>query len=189
MVVTDSITLNDYGITEAELKVENPLLGSLTVLKTDKATGDAVTAPAVFKVEYKAFNTWSGEETVSDSGWSVKSSNLTTGADGKATLTNLQPGVYKITETTAPAGYDLVTTPQYVVLTGGMDKTVTITGKTVADKDAASVEVTFADPKQVSLTVEKVIESGELTVEGDHSFCQYRPRKRKGNTGTQSSCP
>lgn len=170
VVVTDSITLNDYGITEAELKVENPLLGSLTVLKTDKATGDAVTAPAVFKVEYKAFNTWSGEETVSDSGWSVKSSNLTTGADGKATLTNLQPGVYKITETTAPAGYDLVTTPQYVVLTGGMEKTVTITGKTVADKDAASVEVTFADPKQVSLTVEKVIESGELTVEGDHSF-------------------
>lgn len=170
VVVTDSITLNDYGITEAELKVENPLLGSLTVLKTDKATGDAVTAPAVFKVEYKAFNTWSGEETVSDSGWSVKSSNLTTGADGKATLTNLQPGVYKITETTAPAGYDLVTTPQYVVLTGGMDKPVTITGKNVADKDAASVEVTFADPKQVSLTVEKVIESGELTVEGDHSF-------------------
>ena len=170
VVVTDSITLNDYDITEAELKVENPLLGSLTVLKTDKATGGAVTAPAVFKVEYKAFNTWSGKETVSDIGWSVKSSNLTTSADGKATLTNLQPGVYKITETTAPTGYDLVTTPQYVVLTGGMDKTVTITGKTVADQDAASVEVTFADPKQVSLTVEKVIESGKLTVEGDHSF-------------------
>lgn len=170
VVVTDSITLNDYGITEAELKVENPSLGSLTVLKTDKATGGAVSAPAVFKVEYKAFNTWSGEETVSDIGWSVKSSNLTTDADGKATLTDLQPGVYKITETTAPTGYDLVTTPQYVVLTGGMDKTVTITGKTVADKDAASVEVTFADPKQVSLTVEKVIESGKLTVEGDHSF-------------------
>lgn len=170
VVVTDSITLNDYGITEAALKVENPSLGSLTVLKTDKATGGAVSAPAVFKVEYKAFNTWSGEETVSDIGWSVKSSNLTTGADGKATLTNLQPGVYKITETTAPAGYDLVTTPQYVVLTGGMDKPVTITGQTVADEDAASVEATFADPKQVSLTVEKVIESGELTVEGDHSF-------------------
>lgn len=175
VVVTDSITLNDYGITEAELKVENPLLGSLTVLKTDKVTGDAVTSdeetePAVFKVEYKAFNTWSGEETVSDNGWSVKSSNLTTDADGKATLKDLQPGVYKITETKAPTGYDLVTTPQYVVLTGGMDKKVTITEKTVADKDAASVEVTFADPKQVSLTVEKVIESGKLTVEGDHSF-------------------
>lgn len=175
VVVTDSITLNDYGITEAALKVENPLLGSLTVLKTDKATGGAVTSdeetePAVFKVEYKAFNTWSGEETVSDNGWSVKSSNLTTHADGTATLTDLQPGVYKITETKAPTGYDLVTTPQYVVLTGGMDKTVTITEKTVADEDAASVEVTFADPKQVSLTVEKVIESGDLTVEGDHSF-------------------
>lgn len=170
VVVTDSITLNDYGITEAELKVENPLLGSLTVLKTDKATDGAVTAPAVFKVEYKAFNTWSGEETVSDSGWSEKNNNLITDADGKATLKDLQPGVYKITETKAPTGYDLVTTPQYVVLTGGMDKTVTITEKTVADKDAASVEVTFADPKQVSLTVEKVIESGKLTVEGDHSF-------------------
>lgn len=170
VVVTDSITLNDYGITEAALKVENPSLGSLTVLKTDKATGGAVSAPAVFKVEYKAFNTWSGEETVSDIGWNEKNNNLTTDADGKATLKDLQPGVYKITETTAPTGYDRVTTPQYVVLTGGMDKTVTITGKTVADKDAASVEVTFADPKQVSLTVEKVIESGDLTVEGDHSF-------------------
>ena len=170
VVVTDSITLNDYGITEAALKVENPSLGSLTVLKTDKATGGAVSAPAVFKVEYKAFNTWSGKETVSDIGWNEKNNNLTTDADGKATLTDLQPGVYKITETKAPTGYDRVTTPQYVVLTGGMDKTVTITGKTVADKDAASVEVTFADPKQVSLTVEKVIESGDLTVEGDHSF-------------------
>ena len=170
VVVTDSITLNDYGITEAALKVENPSLGSLTVLKTDKATGGAVSAPAVFKVEYKAFNTWSGEETVSDIGWNEKNNNLTTDADGKATLKDLQPGVYKITETKAPTGYDLVTTPQYVVLTGGMDKTVTITGQTVADKDAASVEVTFADPKQVSLTVEKVIESGKLTVEGDHSF-------------------
>ena len=184
VVVTDSITLNDYGITEAELKVENPLLGSLTVLKTDKVTGGAVTAPAVFKVEYKAFNTWFGEETVSDNGWSVKSSNLTTGANGKATLTDLQPGVYKITETKAPTGYDLVTTPQYVVLTGGMDKTVT--GQTVADKDAASVEVTFADPKQVSLTVEKVIESGELTVEGDHSFTftLYNAAKKKIDSQT-----
>lgn len=175
VVVTDSINLDDYGITDLALKVENPLLGSLTILKTDKVTGDAVTSdeetePAVFKVEYKAFNTWSGKETVSDIGWNEKKNDLTTDADGKATLEDLQPGVYKITETKAPTGYDLVTTPQYVVLTGGMGKTVTITGKTVADEDAASVEVTFADPKQVSLTVEKVIESGDLTVEGDHSF-------------------
>src|SRR5699024_3514 len=39
VVVTDSITLNDYDITDLALKVKNPLLGSLTVLKTDKATG------------------------------------------------------------------------------------------------------------------------------------------------------
>lgn len=188
VVVTDSINLDDYEITEAELKVENPLLGSLTILKTDKVTGDAVTSdeetePAVFKVEYKAFNTWSGEETVSDIGWNEKNNNLTTDADGKATLKDLQPGVYKITETKAPTGYDLVTTPQYVVLTGGMVKTVTIDGQTVPT-EPTSATVTFTDPKKISLTVEKAIDTGHLTVEGEHtfSFTLYDANKKQIGT-------
>ncbi len=181
VVVKDCVNLDDYGITDLALKVENPSLGSLTISKKDKNTGQALNG-AEFTVEYKPFTSWSGAETVTNSGWTNQQKvAITTG--GSKTLSNLQPGVYKITETKAPDGYDLVTTSQYVVLTGGMDKTVTIDGQTVPT-ESTSATVTFTDPKKVSLTVEKAIDTGNLTVEGEHTFTFTLYDANKKQVGT-----
>jgi hypothetical protein len=67
-----------------------PVLGSLTIVKTDAATGAGL-AGAVFSVTGpNGFNT-----------------SVTTGASGSASLSNLVLGTYTITETTPPPGFQL----------------------------------------------------------------------------------
>ena len=56
------------------------------------------------------------------------SKDVTTGKDGTATLENLTPGTYAVTETNPPAGYEIDNAgPEYVVLPGNGNNTVTVT--------------------------------------------------------------
>ena len=56
------------------------------------------------------------------------SKDVTTGSDGTATLENLTPGTYAVTETDPPAGYEIDNAgPEYVVLPGNGNNTVTVT--------------------------------------------------------------
>lgn len=56
------------------------------------------------------------------------SKDVTTGSDGTATLENLTPGTYAVTETDPPAEYEIDNAgPEYVVLPGNGNNTVTVT--------------------------------------------------------------
>ena len=56
------------------------------------------------------------------------SKDVTTGADGTCKLEHLDPGTYAVTETKAPDGYEIDNPgPQYVVLPGNGNNTVTVT--------------------------------------------------------------
>lgn len=171
VVVTDVVDLSDYGVADLQLKIENPALSSIKIIKTDDLTKVPLEG-AVFRVEYKAFTGWDGPDTITDDGkWTLIGKDYTTAgeADASVTVSGLKPGIYKITEITPPAGYDLTGGPQYVVLTGGMNKTVNITGQQVIP-DPGEGGVVFANPEQVELTVEKKIISGDLTVGEEHEI-------------------
>lgn len=94
------------------------------------------------------------------------STTYTTGEDGTVTVGSLEPGIYKVTETKAPDGYDLIEGAQYVALTGGLEKTVTLNGKTLENGQT----LIFRNAQKVTLTVEKKVDTGALTVDGTHTF-------------------
>lgn len=90
-------------------------------------------------MEYTLFRNWDEKESFTDEtlaacSW-ITAANPTaaTDANGTVTVAGLEPGIYKITEVTPPNGYKADPTPQYVVVTGGMRKTVTLNGKTLAE--------------------------------------------------------
>lgn len=170
MVVTDVTDLSDYGITGTlTLDVPDPELGQITIVKTSQADGNTKLQGAQFQVSRKDFASWDGEEELTDNDWSTPTTH-TTDENGTVLLSNLEPGIYKITETVPPEGYDLTgEDTQYVVLTGGMNKNVTWTGRVTHDTDN-SATVTFENPPKVDLTVTKKLSSGDLTVEGNHEI-------------------
>ncbi|MCQ4661963.1 SpaA isopeptide-forming pilin-related protein, partial [Flavonifractor plautii] len=87
---------------------ENDIRPNLTVVKRDADTGAPV-AGAVFTV--KAADGHSVDE-------------IKTGADGTATLENLLPGVYEVTEKSVPAPYLLDAPSQLVTLYPNRNHTV-----------------------------------------------------------------
>ena len=93
---------------DSTIVLENSKRPSLTVVKRDADSGASV-ADAVFLVE-------------AADGHSVD--ELKTGADGTATLENLLPGVYEVTEKSVPAPYLLDAEPQLVTLYPDRDRTV-----------------------------------------------------------------
>lgn len=138
VVITNKVDLSDYGITDRILKIQDPAKGSLTLKKEDGQTGKKL-AGATFRVEYTLFRNWEEKEAFTDEtlaacSW-ITAANPTaaTDANGTVTVAGLEPGIYKITEVTPPNGYKADPTPQYVVVTGGMHKTVTLNGKTLAE--------------------------------------------------------
>ena len=138
MVITNKVDLSDYGITDQILKIRDPAKGSLTLKKEDAKTGEKL-AGATFRVEYTLFRNWDEKESFTDEtlaacSW-ITAANPTaaTDANGTVTVAGLEPGIYKITEVTPPNGYKADPTPRYVVVTGGMRKTVTLNGKTLAE--------------------------------------------------------
>ncbi len=97
-----------------ELEVTTGDSYTLTVKKVDSTNPSKGLAGAKFHIE-------------SESGSFSK--DVTTGSDGTATLENLTPGTYAITETAPPpGGYKIDNAgPQYVVLPGNGSNTVTVT--------------------------------------------------------------
>lgn len=138
VVITNKVDLSDYGITDRVLKIRDPAKGSLTLKKEDAQTGEKL-AGATFRVEYTLFRNWDEKESFTDEtlaaiNWTAAANpTAATDANGTVTVAGLEPGIYKITEVTPPNGYKADPTPQYVVVTGGMRKTVTLNGKTLAE--------------------------------------------------------
>lgn len=138
VVITNKVDLSDYGITDQILKIRDPAKGSLTPKKEDAQTGEKL-AGATFRVEYTLFRNWDEKESFTDEtlaacSW-ITAANPTAATDtnGTVTVAGLEPGIYKIAEVTPPNGYKADPTPRYVVVTGGMRKTVTLNGKTLAE--------------------------------------------------------
>ena len=95
--------------------LENDIRPNLTVVKRDADTGEPV-PDTVFLVE-------------AADGHSVD--EIKTGADGTATLENLLPGVYEITEKSVPAPYLLDAPSQLVTLYPTIQKVDSITGSPI----------------------------------------------------------
>lgn len=183
--VTD---ISDYGINTEDgvtVTVKNPEDISFSIRKADADNGDYLNG-AQFKVEYLPFDTLSSEITVTSASanWQDKGTKTTAGTEGAtkglATVTG-EPGIYRITETKAPDGYDITSTqPQYVAMTGGLDiKKVTVDGTEIS-KDT-NVPLEFKDDQQVSLTVTKTIEKNDMEITGSHAFTftLYDAEKKK----------
>lgn len=181
--VTKVTDISNYGIdTEKDvvLTVQNPAKVSFTVQKKDADTKKALPG-AQFKVEYLPFDKTSGDITVSSTAtWQDKGKVTTSGDDGLATVSG-EPGIYRITETSAPTGYDITSTePQYVAMTGGLKITNVTVGETTVELDTNQA-LEFEDDQQVSLKVTKKIQPGELKVSGNHAFTftLYNEKKEK----------
>nr|WP_326153440.1 SpaA isopeptide-forming pilin-related protein [uncultured Oscillibacter sp.] len=96
-----------------ELKVKTEDTYTLIVKKVDSKNPTKGLPGAKFHIE-------------SESGSFSK--DVTTGKDGTATLENLTPGTYAVTETDPPADYEIDNAgPEYVVLPGNGNNTVTVT--------------------------------------------------------------
>lgn len=177
VTVTHKVDINDYGIKTSEgvtLTVQNPETQDLTITKIDKDT-KAKLKGAAFKIEYQRFPVFSGDVTLTDSGWSTVNNAAVTDDNGQVILKNQKPGVYKITETAAPKGYDITdTAPRYVALTGSMNigtvKVGEISVTKNTDQGYGEETLTFADAKQVKLTVNKDIIEGNLKLTGSSKF-------------------
>ena len=131
-VVKEVKTLTDY-FSDSEAVIKNPQLGSLSVKKTDsvnKVEGTNTPKPvkdAVFTIYQKQFE-WNGTVTINTSaapsGW-TSLGTITTDESGTASKDKLEPGIYYVVETKAPDNYELNSQGQYVVVTGGLEVTVT----------------------------------------------------------------
>lgn len=183
VAVTKKTDITEYGITPddgIDLNIENPEKISFTIAKRDKDHTTTYLGGAQFEVEYLPFSAISGNISITtdDQGWTDKGT-VTTASEtkdgatkGKVTVTG-NPGIYRITETEAPEDYDITdSTPKYVVMTGGLQiGKVTITGiddlSIIRDINA---DIDFYDDKQVSLSITKTIDEGELSVSGSHKF-------------------
>lgn len=172
----------DYGLAASSgiaLDIKNPATISFNIRKQDANTEEPVNG-AVFKVEYLPFAAISGNINVSsnDTLWTTVSTTAETAgtdtegkAQGIAAITG-QPGVYRITETGAPSGYDRTdTAPKYIAMTGGLNiGDVTVDGNTEPIAKDTDITMVFRDDKQVKLAVTKVINKGSMSVSGNHAF-------------------
>ncbi|WP_438566154.1 MSCRAMM family protein, partial [Clostridium sp.] len=136
--------------------VDGQVTGKLQIVKTNEA-GTEKLQGATFTV----------------TGPNGFSKTVTTGSNGEANLDNLAWGTYTITETSAPAGYNLDKTPQTVNITG---------------QSASKVQVaTFKDSQVLgSLQVTKTganntkLQGAEFTVTGPNGFSKVITTNNEG---------
>ncbi len=94
----------------AQLEVRNAPMGALVITKQDSQTKMPLSG-ATFKI------TTSSGQFVAAQGGAVSSNGLyTTDKNGQIVLTGLEPDTYVVTETKAPSGYELDSTPQTVAV-------------------------------------------------------------------------
>lgn len=169
-VVTNKVDLNDYQMQDPlMIAVQDPALGSLTITKTDAQKPGETLPGATFTLAYKPFSTWSQAEaaefTDDGTGWTVKVAETDqTGAEGTVTVQNLEPGIYKITEKTAPDGYTADTSPRYAIVIGGLTQNLTWNGQTLNDR------ATVSDKEKVDLTVTKRLDTGSVPLQQEETF-------------------
>ena len=179
VIVTDKTDIADYGIVRTDgidLDIKNPEKVSFNIKKKDADIGTALSG-AQFDVDYILFEHTNGEDINIATGakWeSLKENELTKG-EGLIQITNAEPGIYRITETAPPDGYDLSSnTTQYIVMTGDLNiGTVTVAGvgNTIPLYGTnRNVTVEFANEKQVDLTVKKVIAAGSMNITSQDKF-------------------
>lgn len=180
VMITEKNDLKSYIKTgNVEVQVKNPAKGSMIIQKVAAHDDDLGLSGATFTVSYKAFDKVDGTEiallsNASNAFGSPK--QYTTDTDGIITITGMEPGVYKIEETSAPSGYEKTPDVRYVVITGGLGiGKVTVDGKEIYQyKTQVKDNQTFTNKKLVSLTVNKKINEGKYTdVSGTFTFNLY----------------
>lgn len=174
VVITDIKNLDDYGVTgDLTLTIQNPKTGSLTVRKVNKED-TAEMLDAEFKIERQYFDTLSGKYTV-DNEWDTIYENYATGDDGVFTLNNLSPGVYRITETKAPEGFEMIEgeISRIIAIKGGMNITSVVTaegGNVPIYEGNGDAELTFKNRKLAGITVNKLLDGLAPGSDEEYSF-------------------
>ena len=195
VTITGISTPEDYGLT-GEITIANPPLVSLTLEKED-VDNAATKLNAGFTVYYQAFDSWSSH-TVQPYGaegasW-TQVGTYTTGSDGTETISDQNPGVYYVVETTPPDGYAKDAKSKYVVLKGGMNINVDTdavskdTNVELVTGTDGSATMIFKDTKLGTLTVKKDIDWGYLDEElqaSEYSFTFNLYDKDGKKVGTQ----
>lgn len=158
-----------------EVQVKNPEKGSMTIQKVAADNPKNGLKDAVFTVSYRAFDQVNGSDISLKSNAFGSPKTYKTDENGKITITGMEPGVYKIEETTAPDGYEKTPDVRYVVITGGLSiGKVTVDGKEVQKDETKVDDQTFTNKKLVSLTVNKKVEKGDYeSVSGVFTFKLY----------------
>lgn len=136
----------------------NPMgMGTITVLK--KGKHNEVLSGAVYSIKAKENIVSPQGKVLVNAGTEVD--KVTTGKDGKAVSKKLYPGKYTVTETNAPLGYALNTTPQDVEVKY-QDKDTKVTNSSV----------TFVNDRLYSvITVTKEIDTADIVWEhGNPTF-------------------
>ena len=173
------------------LTIKNPQTGSIGLKKVDADQADTGLQGANFMSWYKPFDATSGTMDFTGkvpttraylnntaNGW-TRRSDATTRADGTiATLTNLNPGVYAFIESSAPTGYDRLTTTDgneiifFVVVKGDMK--ITVTGlptkaatwlgdvDTYYEGTTGTISFVLKNAKRVELKAKKTVNYNEL---------------------------
>lgn len=158
-----------------EVQVKNPEKGSITIKKVAADNPESGLADAVFTVSYKAFDQVDGTKISLKSSHFGDPQTYTTNTNGEIIIPGMEPGVYKIEETTAPGGYEKTPDVRYVVITGGLNiGTVMVDGEEVNQYETEVDDQTFTNKKLVSLTVNKEVEKGNYeSVSGTFTFKLY----------------
>ena len=141
---TDGTITGGSGKIVLTNKLQNPKF-VLDIIKKDaekdENSNDVLLSGVEFKLE-KLVETTEGEpQWVVDENYPFDSTNIgsitgTTGKDGKITpnpFTNLEPGTYRLTETKAHAGYNLLAQP--IVIKFTQDGKCSIDGQVITDED------------------------------------------------------
>ena len=145
-VTPDGTITGGSGKIELTNKLQNPKF-ALDIIKKDaekdENNNEVFLKDVEFKLEKLKAETTTGGKTqwVVDKNYqfdSTKTDSITgtTGADGKITpnpFKNLKPGTYRLTETKAHAGYNLLAQPIVIEFTQG--GTCSIDGQVITDKD------------------------------------------------------
>ena len=142
-VTPDGTITGGSGKIELTNKLQNPKFG-LNIIKKDAEKGEndkeVFLKDVEFKLEKLVDTTNEGEPQKVDTAYKFDNENTgsitaTTKGDGKITgvFTNLEPGTYRLTETKAHPGYNLLAQP--IVIEFTQDGKCSIDGQVITDKD------------------------------------------------------
>jgi len=128
------------------ITVSNHHMPKMTIVKKDKGSGELLPG-ATFRIS------WNGGANYCD---------VTTDEKGEAVITDLTPGWYTVTETKAPAGYLLDSTPQQVLIAQGQDKVIELFNEAKPSLKIIKVDSVTKTPLQFAeFSIYKKDDSGE----------------------------